>query len=413
MSDIVKPMKKFGFERLVYAQQFFAECMPIYPLYALMFSERSHLSNAEISALFGIWTIVALLSEVPTGVIADKFSRKAALLLSYAMQSAAFLVWLAFPSFAGYALGFLIWGVGYAFASGTFEAYLFEELKILDRQKSFNKVYARTQSMSLVGMVVAYGVAMLVGAHNYAAALWLSAGLSLVAAGLVILFPYRSRGSRAEQAAESYVATLRSALREVRASAKVRAYVLALALLTGIVGTMEEYTPLFYHHVGFSTNIIPLILASGLLLSSVMSWFAHRLERTKFALVAGFVVAGAVCLYAATFSKVIGLFGVLAFMRLVMLAETLFGATLQHHLEDQRRATVSSLASFGGEILSFITLLVAGTLFANFGDTATYRSLAVGFAVIGIGLVLLGRRRHLRVDPLKSTDVIPPPGRLI
>jgi uncharacterized membrane protein len=116
-------------------------------------------------------------------------------------------------------------------------------------------------------------------------------------------------------------------------------------------------------------------------------------------------------LYAGTFGKVAGLFGVMAFMRLIMLAETLYGATLQHHIEDHRRATIGSLASFGGEVLSFCLLGVSSLLFAHSGNTATYRMLALGFAVIGVTLVILGNKKHLHTERVTADDAPAVPGR--
>jgi predicted MFS family arabinose efflux permease len=407
----VLPLQRPGLKALVYVQQFVGECMPIYPLYALMFAERSGLSSSEISLLFSGWVVIAMLAEVPTGIIADKFSRKWALIFSYLLQGLAFLAWMAFPSFWGYALGFLVWGIGYAFSSGTFEAYLYEELKTQGQSKIFNKVFARSQSVALIGMVIAYLVASVIGAKSYTLALVLSAALSFCAAGLTLLFPYKSKDSRSEQTAESYIGTLKTAITEVRHNKKARSYVLAVAILMGVVGTMEEYTPLFYNQVGFATESVPLILAVGLLLSSLMGWFAHRLERLRFAAVALLVVVSGVFLYAGTYGKLLGLFGVIVFMRLIMLAETLFSATLQHHIQDSRRATIGSLASFGGEVLSFCILGAAGLLFATSGNMPTYRILAVLFIVFGLGLVVLGYRKHLRVDALVEGDGVSVPGR--
>lgn len=406
-------MKKPSFKALVYVQQFFGDCMPIYPLYALMFSEQGGLDNSEISLLFLGWVVFAMLAEVPTGIIADKFSRKMALIYSYLLQGSAFMAWLVFPNFWGYLAGFLLWGIGYAFSSGTFQAYLYEELRAHGHASSFNRVFARSQSLKLVGMVVAYTLASAVGARHYTAALLLSTGFSVLAAGLICFFPYKSRRARASDAeVQTHWSILRAAGYEVRKSKKISAIVIALGVLLGIIGTMEEFTPLFYSHSGFSAEVIPLILAAGLLLSSLVGWFAHRLERLRFTTVASLLVVAGAVFFAATFGKLIGLFGVLLFMRLIMLAQTLFAASLQHTIDDERRATISSLAAFAGEVLSLITLGIASVLFAALDDTATYRILALGFVALGLLLMALGRTKGLRAIKTLSKDVpVAIPGR--
>ena len=403
-------MKKPTFKLLVYAQQFIGECMPIYPLYALMFSERSGLNNSEIGLLFLGWVIIAMVAEVPTGIIADKFSRKSALVYSYLLQGSAFLIWLAFPSFLGYALGFLAWGIGYAFSSGTFQAYLYEELKAQGQTTSFSKIFARSQSLKLIGMVVAYIAASIIGAKNYAVVLVLSSLGSFIAAGITCLFPYKSKRNRAENSAESHITMLRSAVKEVRGNKTALAYVIALGVLMGMAGTMEEYTPLFYSNIGFSTETVPLILAAGLILSSLFGWYAHHLEHVRFATVASFVIVAGVVFFIGTYGQFVGLFGALIFMRLTMLAQTLFGASLQHTIQDGQRATIGSLASFGGEVMSLGFIGIATILFTMLGNIMTYRILAIIFIGLGIILVILGKARHLRVDAPTANDPTTVPG---
>lgn len=137
--------------------------MVIFPFYAIMFSERSGLTTPQISVLFAWWILVALVSELPTGTLADKFSRRAVVGWSEVLQAVAFFVWIIAPSFIGYAVGFLFWGVSYALNSGAFQAYVYDELNGIGKSSYFTKIYSRSQSMTFIGMLVAYGAASILG----------------------------------------------------------------------------------------------------------------------------------------------------------------------------------------------------------------------------------------------------------
>ncbi len=395
------------FKLRLYAQQFFGDCMPIYPLYALMFSQRTGLGTADISLLFLCWVIFAMIAEIPTGIIADKFSRKVALVSSHVLQALAFAVWLAFPSFLGYACGFFIWAIGYAFSSGTFQAYLYEELKAHDDAASFNKVFARSQSIKLVGMVAAYSLAWYLGASNFTLLLSLSIITSLITAGVTMSFSYKSKRKHDTAQDGSQTGFLKNAYFELRGSKKALTYMIALGILTSIVGVMEEYTPLFYSELGFSNDLVPVLLATGLILSSLVGWFAHRLERMRFTTVALFVVIAGSVMFIGTFSELAGFIAILVFMRLIMLVQTLFGASLQHVIQDRQRATIGSMASFAGQTLSIILLGVSSLLFAATSNMFTYRTLAIIFIALGVGLVVMGRIQKLKTDiPAKDELVI-------
>ena len=51
-----------------------------------MFADNG-LSDAEISALFLIWSLVGIVAEVPTGALADRFSRRGALAAGGVLQA--------------------------------------------------------------------------------------------------------------------------------------------------------------------------------------------------------------------------------------------------------------------------------------------------------------------------------------
>ena len=76
----------------------FREIIPIYPLYAIMFGEHG-VSPMELSILFSVWAATALVLEVPTGVLADRFSRKWLIVLSSIFKAATFLVWFLWQEF--------------------------------------------------------------------------------------------------------------------------------------------------------------------------------------------------------------------------------------------------------------------------------------------------------------------------
>src|SRR3954447_14846479 len=81
-----------------------SELVPYYPLYALLFLDTG-LSEAQISFLFALWSITAFLAEVPTGALADRWSRRGSLVLAGGLQAVAFVVWTAAPGFAAFAIG--------------------------------------------------------------------------------------------------------------------------------------------------------------------------------------------------------------------------------------------------------------------------------------------------------------------
>ena len=103
------------------------DLLPIYALYGVLFADHG-LSTAQISLLLALWSVTAFVLEVPSGAWADTVSRRALLVLSCLLQAACFALWMLAPSFLGFALGFVIWGVASSLESGTFEALIYDDL---------------------------------------------------------------------------------------------------------------------------------------------------------------------------------------------------------------------------------------------------------------------------------------------
>lgn len=126
----------------------------LYPLYALLFAEHG-LSTAEMSSLFALWSLTALLVEVPSGVWADLVSRRLLLVLGPLLTAIGFSLWALLPSYAAFAAGFVLWGVGGALRSGAYEALAFEELSRLGAGTRYARAMGRASAWSMAATAAA------------------------------------------------------------------------------------------------------------------------------------------------------------------------------------------------------------------------------------------------------------------
>lgn len=133
----------------IVAYEALQDFIPLYPLYQLLFTDHG-LSAAEISTLFIIWSTTAFLLEVPSGALADTFSRRRLLVLGSVLSGLGFASWIVVPSYAGFALGFVLWGVSSALISGTFEALVYDELAARGAADRYAGLIGRARSASLV-----------------------------------------------------------------------------------------------------------------------------------------------------------------------------------------------------------------------------------------------------------------------
>ena len=130
--------------------------------------------------------VSAFVFEVPTGIVADVYSRRLSIIIGYVLMGLGFLVEGFFPAFLPILLAQIIWGLGYTFTSGATQAWISDEVG----EEAANKLFLRGTQVGLFASLVGMGAAMLVGANNVALPIQVGAlGVVLIGITLMIIMP--------------------------------------------------------------------------------------------------------------------------------------------------------------------------------------------------------------------------------
>jgi len=141
------------------------------PFLLLSFLERG-LSFFEIGLLLGLREIATNLFEIPTGVLADRWGRRRALILSFLAYIASFLLLGSARGFPLLLPAMCLYSLGDALRTGTHKAMIFAWLDNEGRSGDQTRVYGITRSWSKFGSAVSVvlGTALVLGSGEYAIA---------------------------------------------------------------------------------------------------------------------------------------------------------------------------------------------------------------------------------------------------
>jgi MFS family permease len=341
----------------IFALSFMSEFIVIYPFYVIMFGERGDVSAAGVGILLAVWMVVSVLAEVPTGIIADKMSKKWSLVLGHIMQLLTFATWLFFPNFTGYLIGFVIWGIGEAFISGAFQAYLYESLDDKNK-KAFGKIYSRSSAFTMAAYAAGSLLAFAIG-PQYTLLLVLSVLVSAISLAITLSLP--ATHSKVEVEVEIKPKILSSAFKTIRESATLRRILIAAVIVQGLMGMLGEYLPAYYNQVGVPTQWVALLISVGSATAVLLYWWMHHLEaqisRYQLPIIVGFTMLFALSFLGGTVGAVIGFF---LFTRMLRVMSVNNETQIQHHAPNESRATLGSLYSFTGKVLSAALLSLVG-----------------------------------------------------
>ncbi|MCC7334086.1 MAG: MFS transporter [Pirellulaceae bacterium] len=108
----------------------------------------------EIGLLYACRSLTLNVLEIPSGVIADQWGRRASMIGSFAAYIISFLMFAFVDQLAWLTLAMVLYGVGDSFRTGTHKAMIFQWLKNQGRAHERTQVYGFTRSWSQYGSAV-------------------------------------------------------------------------------------------------------------------------------------------------------------------------------------------------------------------------------------------------------------------
>jgi len=349
--------------------------VPFYPVYALLFAD-SGVSAAGISALFALWSAATFLLEIPSGVWADVVSRRRLLTAAPVLDAAGYALWTLAPSFWSFTVGFVLLGAGGALRSGALQALVYAELDRLGATAAYPRLVGRGQAAGGAAGLLATALAgplVAVGGYRAVGAVSVTSLLLCAAAGRALPDRPPPRGAArpgadgpgaqsdygavpGDNEDQAGLAVLRAGLAVVRRSTPVRRALLLAAALTG-VPALDEFLPLLVRDTGAPPAAVPLLVLAVSAASTLGGLLAGRGGRLHAGLLAA--AAGLLALGAGSGTPA-GIAGVAAAFGIFYWALARADARLQGSLDDNTRATVTSVSGAGAEAVGVVTFAAYG-----------------------------------------------------
>ena len=167
--------------------------------FLILFFREMGFPFLEIGILYSIREVATNILEIPTGILADAFGRRKAMLASFTAYIFSFALFYALPQFWFYALAMVVFAVGETFRSGTHKAMILEHLRLKGLLEHKVAYYGLTRAASQFGSAIAALIAggLVLYAGSYRVVFLASVVPYILGLFLFLTYPRELDGERA------------------------------------------------------------------------------------------------------------------------------------------------------------------------------------------------------------------------
>jgi len=380
---------------------FFTTIFTINLVYQL---QVAHLNPLQLVLVGTVLEITVFLAQVPTGALADVYSRRLAVILGLTIMGAGSLLEGSIPQFWAILLAQVFWGIGITFTDGADSAWIADEVG--DAQ--LGPLMLRSSQVSRVCALVAIPLSVALASVRLNLPVLLGGGLFVaLALLLVVVMPEHGFKPMPREGRSSWKAlaeTTRSGVRLIRQ----RPFLLTLLGITAFSGLFSEgYDRLWTAHLlqDFRVPALgpfqPVIwfgvisLGSTLLNLGVTEVIKRRLDIDRHRAVANLLLAFTACLVASILGfalagnfwvAVVAIWCVSVFRDV---QEPVFRTWQVQRIDPAVRATVLSI---DGQV-NALGQIAGGPAVGAIGNSSLRAALVVVGAALSPALLLLMRAR--------------------
>ncbi len=355
--------------------------------------EEAGLNALQLVLVGTVLEASVFLFEVPTGIVADVYSRRLSIIVGFFMVGMGYIVEGMFAMFGTILIAQVLWGVGYTFTSGAQQAWLSDETDGQGVGRNFLRGSQIAQAGALIGIGAGVGLGSI--ALNLPL---IAGGVLMMGLAFFLMFAMPEAGFRRRRRDEreswrSMGQTLRNGVRAIRLR-PILAVIVGVTIIYGAASEpMDRLWPMhlltnfaFPSWGGLDTVVwFGIIGATSLILGIVTTEVVQRrfdVDDSRTAIRVLFVINGlhvvsvAIVALAGSFGLAVSVF--LASRVIRGISDPVLDAWTNQRVESSVRATVFSIRGQGDALGQ----IVFGPVMGAVATVASIRAALMGVAAL-------------------------------
>lgn len=366
-------IRVYGWIKMLMKRSYFI-LIPVY------LTEVGDVTIPQLGILAAIAGVTAILSNVPTGYMADRWSRRSAMIIGAASLTLGALCFALFPSFQGATVAMILEAIGYSTIHGASEALIHDTLLQQGRSHDYVRTLGRAQSFGLIGNVVLILLVPLTYSLDKRLPFLIGAVMASVLVGLMVTLVEPSIKAKGTIERMNIHRAMRLFVNRYTV-----VFFIALGLVSISYDAYAPFAPLILVNLGFQPQLQGIVYASASVFGAINGRIVHLFKRFSLLQYALFDLSvGAFSVLAIGLSRnlVVTMIAIVINMgfwrvRMIVYQDHLLGRFTDH----KYKATLISVIGFFGQINAWMPVL-----FALIIDKTGYYT---GFTIIGLSLIIV------------------------
>jgi MFS family permease len=247
----------------------------------MIFLSIKGFSLVQIGLLEGIYHVTGFLMEVPTGIVADLWGRKASRLIGRVIWSSSLFLMFYPNGFFLQALGFALCALGNTLESGAEEALVYDSLLLDGNEAFYPKVGGINEFLYQATSIVSYMLGGLLALYDWTWVFGLSFifAMAACATGLFFIEPGIERPiTTPVRVFHAMWSQMIDSLSVIRGKPRIAFLIVSFQLLEAFLVSMFFYLQIHWKHLGMNELQIMTIFSIASAVSGLGALLTHRVK---------------------------------------------------------------------------------------------------------------------------------------
>lgn len=368
---------------ILYLYEFISTFILFYAVDTLFYLERG-ITSSQYLFFVVISYIVQLLFEIPSGVLADKHSKKKVLIISQILFIISTIIFIIAQNYIVFIIATIVAGLHKCFGTGIVNSFLYESL---ENKNKFNKCLFIKNTI----YYTAYMLAMPIGG-------FIAEKLSIVTTyyitlipaiiGLIVLFflnENETNNAKNNDNITGKLEILKNGLKEIKKNSFIKTIIFTNAIILAVIKLVEESHPDYSIQIGITEFQIGIYTSFILVFCIIGSYLGSKIKEKyhNIAIYLNPILTGICILLLGLLNNRIGILFLLVMYIFEESFDNIMLSKVHNSISSKSRVTVESLMS----IFQCICGIIIGS---SISILLNYINVNISYVILGLLIIIYG-----------------------